>query len=521
MPRYLGLDASTQSLTAFVIDTDAGELALDLTVSFGKDLPEFDCPNGFLEHADPLVKHSDPKLWLAALDRLLARGREQGFDWGSIAGISGSGQQHGSVYLNKRFAGLRLAPEQGLAEQFAPCFSRATAPIWMDSATSAECAEIASAVGGNDVVTGWSGSQAIERFTGPQIRKFAKDAPEQYAATARIHLVSSFMASVLCGGDAAIDPGDGAGMNLMDLATRTWRPELLAATADGLAARLPDLVAADTQVGAIADYFVEKYGFAAGTPVIAFSGDNPNSLVGMGATEPGTVVVSLGTSDTCFAAMAAPRTDPRGYGHVFGNPAGGFMCLICFTNGSLAREAVAEELGLDWDAFSQAILQDSRPGNDGNLMLPYFTSETTPKLSNPQPRYFGNDDFVNGTAKAARARAIVEAQALSMKLHSDWIGETPARLLVTGGASQNPGIRQVLADVFQAELQSLTVTNSAALGAALRAANAVGQHDWADLFATFSRPDRQVTRPDRALAGLYADLAQTYATKLSETYHCP
>src|SRR5690606_41127850 len=42
-----------------------------------------------------------------------------------------------------------------------------------------------------------TGSRAIERFTGPQIRKFWKTEPALYEKTRQIHLVSSFVASVL------------------------------------------------------------------------------------------------------------------------------------------------------------------------------------------------------------------------------------------------------------------------------------------------------------------------------------
>jgi xylulokinase len=254
----------------------------------------------------------------------------------------------------------------------------------MDSSTSAECREIAAAAGGDARVVAISGSRAIERFSGPQIRKFWKSEPQAYEATQEIQLVSSFMASVLTGTSAPIDFGDGAGMNLLDLSELGWSPALLDATAPGLKNRLAPPVPSSTRVGTIAEYFVEKYGFRSGTPVVAFTGDNPSSLVGMGATEPGTAVISMGTSDTVFAAMSAPRTDPRGFGHVFGNPAGGFMCLICFANGSLAREKVAARVGLDWPGFERAILEQTRPGNGGALLLPYFVPEMTPKILSPE-----------------------------------------------------------------------------------------------------------------------------------------
>jgi xylulokinase len=518
MARYLGLDSSTQSLSAVVVDTDTGKVVLDQSLSFGAALPQYASPNGFLEHTDERVKHSNPLMWVDALERLLESAKKSGFDWGTVSGISGAGQQHGSVYLATPIAKARpFSKEKPLAEQVAPLLSRKTSPIWMDSSTSAECREIAQAVGGDEVVTRVSGSRAIERFTGPQIRKFSKDDPAGYENTAEIQLVSSFIAALLTHTSAPIDYGDGSGMNLLDLESLGWNAKLVNATAPNLVEKLRRPVASATVVGTLSPYFVEKYGFRSDTPVVAFTGDNPSSLVGMGATEPGTAVVSLGTSDTVFAAMRAPKTDPRGFGHVFGNPAGGFMCLICYSNGSLAREAVAKKVGLDWPGFERAILEGTRPGNAGNLMLPFFVPEITPRLGSAAVRVFGSPDFVGWRAPAEAARAVVEAQALSMLHHSDWIGERPEQILVTGGAAKNRGILQVISDVFQAELRTLSVANSSALGGALRAANAVGGHAFAELAARFSAPDTtRAVRPTEGSEKAYDKLKSLYAEKLSE-----
>jgi xylulokinase len=509
MARFLGLDSSTQSLTALVLDTDTGAVVVDRSVSFGERLPQYRSPKGFLPNDDPQIKHSDPLMWVEALDLLFAELKAAGVDLGAVRGVSGAGQQHGSVYLARKVEDVGgWTASRPLRDQVAPLLSRATAPIWMDSATSAECAEITRAAGGEARMVALTGSRAIERFTGPQIRKFAKDDPAGWERTAEVHLVSSFIASLLAGASAPIDYGDGAGMNLLELATGRWSPALLDATAPGLGARLAPAVPSATRVGTVSRYFVDKYGFAPGTPVVAFSGDNPSSLVGMGATKPGTAVVSLGTSDTLFAAMAAPRTDPRGYGNVFGNPAGGFMALVCFANGSLAREEIARRFNLDWDEFARAILERTAPGNGGNVLLPYFVPEITPRLLVPAPRWFGSDAFVAGRDANAAARAVVECQALSMRLHADWIGEATDRILVTGGASKNPAILRVLADAFQADIVPLRVSNSSALGGALRAAEAVEGRAWDELYARFAAPalDRRVT-PNRATKVIYDDLA--------------
>ena len=520
MGLYLGLDSSTQSLSGLVIDTESGRVVLEESVSFGQDLPEYGSPHGFLANPDPRVCHADPLLWVAAIDLLFAKIVARGFDLAAIRGVSGAAQQHGSVYLKQRIGDTEpWAAREPLASQVRPLLSRSTSPIWLDSSTSAECAEISSALGSASpdpaALTTITGSRAIERFSGPQIRKFWKTEPQAYAASVEITLVSAFIASVLTGTSAPIDYGDGAGMNLMDLRTGTWSKAVLAATAPDLAAKLPPLVPSATRIAALAPYFVTRFGFAANTPVIAFTGDNPSSLVGMGATEPGMAVISLGTSDTVFAAMREPLTDPRGYGHVFGNPAGGFMCLICFANGSLAREEVAARAGLSWSAFERGILEQTQPGNAGNSMLPFFVPEMTPRLLEPRLELRGSPEFCAFRDPPANARAIVEAQALSMQRYSDWIGERPERLRVTGGASKNRGILQVLADVFEARIETLAVASSAALGGALRAAQVVEGLPFTELYARFVVPSADAGIQSTAeAAAAYTELRAKFASKL-------
>ena len=131
----------------------------------------------------------------------------------------------------------------------------------MDCSTSAECAGLTAALGGDAALARLTGSRAYERFTAAQIRKFASTDPAAYARTDRIHLVSSFMASLLAGRHAPLEPGDASGMNLMDLAARRWSPAALEATAPDLGRRLPPIHDSWTVTGEIAPYWRRKYGF--------------------------------------------------------------------------------------------------------------------------------------------------------------------------------------------------------------------------------------------------------------------
>lgn len=473
---FLGIDSSTQSLTAVLIDTDSGRIECQLSVNFGTDLPQYHSPSGFIPGGKDGVVHAHPLMWLEALDLLFSRLASQA-DLSRVQCLAGSGQQHGTVYLDSSFDGrlARLDPANNLVAQLAPALTRETSPIWMDTSTGAECAEITAALSGPENVCARSGSVAIERFSGPQIRRFYKTDPEAYEHTARIHLVSSFIASVLAGKSVPIDFGDGAGMNLLNLSRHGWDTDLLAATAPDLATKLLPPAETQTRQGPVSAYFTGKYGLSAKCEVALFTGDNPASLVGMGATTPGNVVISLGTSDTFFAAMPGPKTDPDGFGHVFGNPAGGFMSLICFRNGSLAREALRDRLGLDWSAFERAALAKTDAAAGKNLMLPFFGPEITPRHDFTGPVLKGGPEFESGSDPALQVRALLEGQFLNMRLHSQWMGVKTKLIRLTGGASRNDGIAQMVADVFQAPVERFDVSNSAALGAALIAAASSGR----------------------------------------------
>jgi xylulokinase len=515
MPVYLGLDLSTQSLTALAIEVSGRErrVAFEESLDFDGALPQYGTRHGVLPQTDPLTATSSPLMWAEALDRMMEMiARDSSIALADIRAISGSGQQHGSVYFGAAAAQAlaSLDAARSLESQMRGVFVRSESPIWMDSSTAAECAEITAAVGGPERLAMLTGSRAFERFTGPQIRKFFKELPAAYRSATRIHLVSSYAASLLVGFDAPIEPGDGSGMNLMDLARARWAPEALAATAPDLEAKLPPIAASWTVVGPLATYWRARHGFPA-AKIVAWSGDNPCSLVGTGIVREGTIAISLGTSDTLFSLVHEACYDPSLTGHVFGSPTGGYMPLICCKNGSLAREAVRNQFGLDWPGFSDAL--GRRPaGNGGAILLPWFDAEITPTVLEPGARRYGLDR----TDAAENVRAVVEAQMLSLAIHSEWMGVRVNRIHATGGASQNPAILQVMADVFGAEVCVVGGGNAAALGAALRAYHAeqraLGREmPWDEVVAGFTEPwPASTVHPIPEHVAVYAEMRKAY-----------
>jgi xylulokinase len=484
VPLYAGFDCSTQSLTVVVIDSDRRQVAYRHSVAF--DTP-------FLPSEEPGVVHAAPRMWVAALKSVLGR-LAGAVDVAALRVISGSAQQHGSVYCGDR-------PD---------ILTRETAPIWMDSSTRQECQEIESALGGAKAVAFLTGSRAFPRFTGPQIRKFARHEPARYDRTVRIHLVSSYLASVLTGNHASIDHADGSGMNLMDIRRREWSSEALRATAPDLASKLPRLTPSTTLIGPLRTDLRERLSLP-DIQIAAWSGDNPCSLVGTGLLEDGQLAISLGTSDTIFGPMSRPNVSPDGTGHVFASPLGAYMGITVFRNGSLARERVRDEFRMNWAEFSEA-LDKTPPGNEGAMMLPWFEPEITPNVQNSSEDYFG----LEAASGAQHVRAIVEAQAMALARHSEWMGTAPRRIYATGGAAENRAILQVLADVFDAGVYRFDSTDSAALGAALRAYQAHTQLPWPQVVDGFIAPHPTLVSPVPAHVEVYRRLRPIYAAREAE-----
>ncbi len=512
---FLGLDSSTQSLSAVVIDLDAGKVIYEKSLNFDQSLPQFKTKNGVLPGRDPLVKHSNPLLWAAALDLLFAQMKKDKVALGKIIAISGSGQQHGSVYLNEKAVETlaTLDPKKSLVENLDGVFSRKTSPIWMDSSTAKECAEIRKKLGGIKFTASRTGSDTFERFTGPQIRKFYKTEPKAYEKTTHIALVSSFMASLLAGKIAPIDFGDGAGTNLMDIRKHNWNHDAVKATAPSLIGKLPPLAASGQVIGPVSPYFVQKFGLNPEAQATAWTGDNPASVLGLGLVKSGQVAISLGTSDTFFGTMQKCVTDENGEGHVFGSPTGEYMTLICFKNGSLAREKIREQYKIsDWKKFGE-LVASVPPGNNDGVLLPWFEAEIVPRVNKPGIHRFDLD----AKDVAANCRAIFEAQMLSMRLHSQWMQVLPEKILVTGGAANDRALLQVLADVMNCPVLRIEVSKSAALGAALQAAHgwltaAKKNPKWDKLVAPFTKPVAgSEIQPDKKAAKIYDKLLEKYA----------
>ncbi|CAF1537099.1 unnamed protein product [Adineta steineri] len=491
---YLGLDLSTQQLKGIVIDEQLQTIAEE-AISFNDKslLTHHVQPNGFIVDKDDKRCITTPVfVFLEAIDVLFQKLRDQKkFDLSNIVGISGCGQQHGSVYWKTKtelesLKNFNKEKTLSLVDILQSSFSRIDCPIWMDSSTTHECQMIEKAVGNAQNLFQITGSKAYERFTGSQIMKVATKTSDVYQQTERIQLISNFLASILLGEYAPVDLSDGSGMNLLDIRQHKWSKECLNTCGKDLEKKLSEkLVYPRTALGTIAKYFVERYGFNSQCQIVSCTGDNPSSYYAL-ASDPKTVVISLGTSDTVMASIPASAMPKEALdGHLLVNPLTAnpesnlLMLLLCFKNGSLVRERVREEIAAkDWQAMSK-ILGETTPSNNGFIGYFYDDHEILPQ--NIQGRFYFNKDGqqINDLEAVYKARAVLEGQCLAKRLYLQKanvdLNNSVDRIVVTGGASANTDLLQILADVFGKTVYTALAPNSGALGGALRAIDVINQ----------------------------------------------
>ncbi|KAF9778299.1 actin-like ATPase domain-containing protein [Thelephora terrestris] len=466
-PLFLGLDLSTQQLKAIII-TENKSVVHESAVNFSKDLSRFGTLNGVTIGPGQGEVTSPVAMWVHALDLLMERVLASGVETSRIVAISGAGQQHGSVYWSKSAEQLlaTLNPDRSLSDQLIPgAFSIQDSPIWQDSSTSRECAQIEAAVGGAQVLADITGSRGYERFTGPQIkkilaRKIWNTRSVLYENTDGISLVSSFVPSLFLGWIAPIDVSDASGMNLMDVLSHKWVDSLLdIAGGKELRRKLKgEPVEGGVTLGTIHPYWTRRWGFPPECLIAPFTGDNPASVIAL--STPGDAIMSLGTSTTFLLSILPSETPPRRFttSHLLSHPTkkGAQIAMLCYKNGALAREKIRDEYAQSsWDRFNR-LVERSPPGNNNILGFYFPLPEIIPPNAQGEFFYDVSDPsspvVMDIIPNEAHPRAILESQLLSIKarvldiLPED--AQPPHRLIVTGGSSTNQTILQLAADVF-------------------------------------------------------------------------
>jgi xylulokinase len=453
---FLGIDIGTSGTKAVLIDAE-GRLHARAVAEYPLSAPR------------PLWSEQDPEDWWNAV-KLTVRDviKDAGIRNARIAGIGLTGQMHGLVALDARGAVLR------------PCI------LWNDQRASAECAALTARIGAERVLA-ITGKPVLPGFTLPKLEWMRAQEPELFARIAHVLLPKDYIRYRLSG-TCFSDVSDASGTSLLDVGARAWSKELLDAL-DIPASWMPEVEESPVVTSFVSSAAAAETGLAAGTPIVGGAGDQAAEAVGSGVLAGDAVSVTIGTSGVVFAGSSTYTRDPAGRVHAYCHATPGLwhlMGVMLSAGGSLRwyrdtlglpEKELARDHGIDAYELITEHAARAVPGCEGLLFLPYLTGERTP---HPDP--YARGAFVGITVRHGRehfARAVMEGVSFGLRDALELVrglGLPVREVRLSGGGSRSDVWRQMLADVFGADVLTVNIIEGAAFGAALLAAVGAGAY---------------------------------------------
>jgi len=424
-----GVDSSTQSCKVVIVDAATGALLR----------------TGRAPH--PAGTEVDPEAWWSALNEAIAEAG--GLD--DVSAISVGGQQHGMVVLDASGSVIRPAL------------------LWNDTRSAA--AAVALAEEFPDLAER-TGSLPVASFTSTKLRWLRDNEPENAGQVAAVCLPHDWLTWRLRGfgpenpnlNELTTDRSDASGTGYFNSLTSDYDREVLAAALghdpQEHTVVLPRIIAPDEAAGTLA---------GSSTPVACGAGDNAAAALGLGARA-GDVVVSIGTSGTVFAVAETQVPDVTGTVAGFADASGNFLPLVATMNAARVLDSTATLLGVSHYDLGVLALE-AAPGADGLVLQPYFEGERTPNLPDATATLFGMT--LASTTRPCLARAAIEgllcglADGLDALAHQGVVAD---RIMLIGGAAQNPAVSAIAAQVFAVPVVVPEPGEYVALGAAVQAA---------------------------------------------------
>lgn len=436
----LGIDSGTQSTKALVVDAEKGKVVASAAVAY--DL---------IPGLPPGAKEQHPHTWRDATAKSIRQALKKAKATAAeVKAMGVSGQQHGFVPLDKDGQVIRPAK------------------LWCDTSTATECEVMTSKLGGLEATITALGNAILPGFTASKILWLKKNEPENFQRLATVLLPHDYLNYWLTG-RAVMEYGDASGTALLDVRKREWSQPVLGVIDPELANKLPPLIPSDEPAGRLQESTAKELGLRTDVVVSAGGGDNMMGAIGTGNTRAGVITASFGTSGTIYACAEHPVVDPRGEIAAFCDSTNRWLPLLCTMNVTVATEMVRTCFG--WHVRKlDATIAKAAPGASGVLLLPYLEGERTPNVP------AGTGVFLGVNARTCQpenlARAAMEGVTLGMNYglrRLAELGVQPTQIRATGGGANSKVWRQIMADVFDAEVVTLKVGEGAAFGAALQA----------------------------------------------------
>lgn len=384
-----------------------------------------------------------------------------------IACITFSGQMMGCVPLDKNAKPLRKAI------------------IWADQRSVVQEQWVAERIAPADVYR-ITGHRLSASYSLTKMLWLRDHQPEIYHNTYKfVHAKDSVVARMT--GVFVTDPSDASGMNLYDLNTGEWSPQIIDA-AQLNPDQLPQIRQSIDVVGEVLPQVADEIGVAAGTPVVIGGGDGACAAAGAGVVTEGSAYNYIGSSSWIALATADPIYDPDFKTFTFGHIVPGMVmptgtmqaagASYQWARDQLAPMEIKAAEGLNISPYDIMNLKASQsaPGANSLLYLPYLMGERSPRW-NPRAR----GAFIGLTIRHTRAdmiRAVLEGITFNLRVILDAFtaqGVTIEAMRLIGGGARGRFWNEIMANIYAMPVHRLSILEEAtSMGAALAGGVGIG-----------------------------------------------
>jgi xylulokinase len=434
MTRVLAVDVGTSAVKVALVDD--GDVVAAAEESY------------LLSSPHPGWAEQDPEDWWAATRRAAA----------AVAGSVGCGP--GSI-------GVDAVAVTGQMQDLV-CVDASGAPsrpaiLYSDVRATVEHAALVS-----DLGPAWDtaiGAAPDPSHVAAKWRWLTTHEPDVAERTRRVLFGAAGFVVMRLTGVAACDPSTAATTGLYDVDAGRWWPPVV----ERLGVPLPSLVAATDVAGEVSAAGAAALGVAVGTPVVHANGDAAATTIGVCGLALERPYAYLGSSGWVAASTAVPRRT-AGVIVLPGLGPDSWMAAAQMSVAGAALDWAREQLlGGAAIADLEAMAASTCAAAEGVLFVPYLDGargvpEATGMLVGAR----------RATTTATIAAAVVEGLAHAVRDLLGQVAPGSDELVVCGGASRSPALRQAIADVTGCLVTPVAVEHAAVLGAVTAAHVALG-----------------------------------------------
>ena len=416
----IGIDLGTSSIKVVLLNDD-GELVATTKHSLNCHRPK------------PLHSEQNPSEWLEALDiAMLQLGKK--YPLSNVKAIGLAGQMHGAVLLDVHGDVLRPAI------------------LWDDGRSEAQCKMLETAVPNSREITG---NLMMPGFTAPKLLWVKEHEPELFAQIDKVLLPKDYIRYILSG-EFVSDMSDASGTMWLDVRNRCWSETMLSATGLTLA-QMPNVIESNKVSSLLSRYYAERWGLSSlssDEPVklVAGAGDNAAGAIGVGLTEPGQAMLSLGTSGVYYLVTDTFSPCPQKAVHNFCHslPEKWHLMTVILSAASCVDWLCNNVINKDIDTMFGSLKALSNDYQTDVVFLPYLSGERTPH-NDPYAKgvFFG---LTHTSTDIEMFVAVLEGVSFAFAEGLEALEDTQQQaqqINVIGGGAKSPFWRQLLCNILQ------------------------------------------------------------------------